>query len=109
MNYKSELQKWKGCAVTGTESSQNVTAALQPENRVAEQDTAHQTVGQTVETQAQAALPDPVVPVTPQPVAAVAVNEQDITMREVAQMVGAMVFVFCFAALGFHAVFYAGY
>ena len=91
--------------MTGTETSQNATTPLPPDAASVQQDaTRHE-----VATQAQAVLPDPVVPVTPQPVAAVAINEQDISVRELAQMVGAMVFVFCFAALGFHAVFYAGY
>lgn len=90
--------------MTGTETPQNVTTALPSDAAVQADVTRHE-----VAAQAQTALPDPVIPVAPQPVAAVAVNEQDISMRELAQMVGAMVFVFCFAALGFHAVFYAGY
>lgn len=32
-----------------------------------------------------------------------------VTIKEVFQMVGAMVFVFGFAALGFNAMYYAGY
>lgn len=89
--------------MTGTETSQN--SALPTQLPPAELDaTRHE-----VAAQAQTALPDPVVPITAKPVAAVQENEQDMSMREAAQMVGAMVFVFCFAALGFHAVFYAGY
>ncbi|MFT9399859.1 hypothetical protein [Acetobacter sp.] len=72
---------------------------------VAEQATYHDVAMQTE----AAALPDPVVPLTAEPLPTAPEHEQDVSMKEVAQMVGAMVFVFGFAALGLHAVFYAGY
>ncbi|GAN67560.1 hypothetical protein [Acetobacter orleanensis] len=52
---------------------------------------------------------DPVLPVTPAPVPSATQDSEGVAIKEVFQMVGAMVFVFCFAALGFNAMYHAGY
>lgn len=56
-----------------------------------------------------AVMADPVLTVTPAPVPSAAPAPEGVAIKEVFQMVGAMVFVFCFAALGFNAMYHAGY
>lgn len=91
--------------MSGTNSSHDASLPLQSEAAsVAETAAYHDVASQT-----EATLPDPVVPITAEPLPVAQEHEHDVSVKEVAQMVGAMVFVFGFAALGLHAVFYAGY
>ncbi|MBO1324391.1 hypothetical protein K2X14_04360 [Acetobacter sp. TBRC 12305] len=48
-------------------------------------------------------------PSTAAPTPAAVPPSNQIALHEVAQMAGAIVFVFCFVALGLHAISYAGY
>lgn len=98
----------------GTESSHDEPVSMHPlaadEGQIpADYDVTTADVREDVTAQTHAVMPDPVIPVTLAPVQAAPVKEHDVSMKEIAQMVGAMVFVFGFAALGLHAISYAGY
>lgn len=73
----------------------------------------------SVHSQTHEALAEPVhvLPATPpdkpapvqHPVAPPAARGDGMSLKEFAQMAGALAFVLCFVALGLHAIYYAGY
>ncbi|WP_140385828.1 MULTISPECIES: hypothetical protein [Acetobacter] len=98
--------------MTGTESSHDAPVPMQPftpQQELNAHDAAVEETRNTVTAETSAEMADPVIPVTLAPVQAAPVKEYDISMKEIVQMVGAMVFVFGFAALGLHAISYVGY
>lgn len=90
--------------MSGTDSSHDASVISQTHTPDAGLQAEHEGVG----AETHAVMADPVLPVTPAPVPSAPLSE-GVAIKEVFQMVGAMVFVFCFAALGFNAMYHAGY
>ncbi|KXV14983.1 hypothetical protein AD933_10325 [Acetobacter malorum] len=91
--------------MSGTDSSHDASVISQTHTP----DTTLQPEQDVVGPEAHAVMADPVLPVTPAPVPSAPPPPEGVAVKEVFQMVGAMVFVFCFAALGFNAMYHAGY
>nr|WP_298797729.1 hypothetical protein [uncultured Acetobacter sp.] len=91
--------------MSGTDSSSDASVTEQTHAPDTGLYAEHEAMGQ----EAHAVMADPVVRVTPAPVPSAPPAPEAVAVKEVFQMVGAMVFVFCFAALGFNAMYHAGY
>ncbi|GFE94021.1 hypothetical protein DmAi_20800 [Acetobacter persici] len=92
--------------MSGTDSSHDASVTAQDHSSEFAVYAEHEATVQ----EAHAVMADPVVPVTAAPVpSAPQPHPEHVAVKEVFQMVGAMVFVFCFAALGFNAMYHAGY
>lgn len=92
-----------------TESSSDASMGVQAHTPETDMRVEHDVVGADAHPVVAEADPVPVEAPAPVPVASADREPEGVAVKEVIQMVGAMVFVFCFAALGFNAMYHAGY